>query len=121
MMRALKTLGLSAFALGLLAAPAVAGSDAEDRAAAISACRASLAGEAGVLATQDNISFDRSRTKPRVIEVRFRVSGRDGAVWYAQCDVRRGSGEITSIVHGPGANIAVAQAPALRSTQLPAR
>ncbi len=87
-------------------APVWAGDIDSDRAQAISVCRAELAQQAGVEATSSTIDLDRIRTKPRVVELRFRVSGRDGASWYAQCDVRRTTGEIAELTHGQGALLA---------------
>jgi hypothetical protein len=83
--------------LVLSAAPAFAGPETEDRNAAIAACRAAIAEEAGVPATREFVDFHRAQTRPRLIETRFNVRAASGETWRADCVYRRGAGEIVSV------------------------
>ena len=81
----------------LLVSPAQAG-ETEDRDAAIAACRAAIAADAGVPATRQFVDFHQSETRPGIIHTRFRVRSQPGGDrWEAQCDFRRRVGEVASV------------------------
>ncbi|MBL8551052.1 MAG: hypothetical protein JNJ73_13785 [Hyphomonadaceae bacterium] len=84
--------------LALLAQPAFAGSETQDRDAAIAACRAAIASEAGVPATPQFVDFHRSQTRAGSIDTRFRVRTQpDADRWEARCEFRRRVGEVAQV------------------------
>ena len=96
-----------AFAALSFAAPAAsAGSETEDRTAAIRLCRAEVAQQAGV--TESEARFDEVRVRARTVRVDIDL-WRDGALTNVRCDVNRDGDQLTVASISPSLQLASAQ------------
>lgn len=96
-----------AFAALSFAAPAAsAGSDTEDRTAAIRLCRAEVAQQAGV--TEAEARFDEVRVRAHTVRVDIDL-WRDGQLTNVRCDVSREGDQLTVASVTPALQLASVQ------------
>jgi hypothetical protein len=88
---------IAAAVLFAAAAPAFAVEEAQERAAAIGACRAAVAEKAGVEATTAAVDFRRSETKSREFKVRFIVRDGETALGGAECVYQRRQAAVATV------------------------
>ena len=91
----------AAFALVCAFSAAPAFADAEDRSAAIAACRTALATPLGV--SVDAVDFDQSSTRGSRVDVRVQVRGTDADGRYA-CRYSRSTDSVVGVAAGTQAS-----------------